>query len=94
MFNKIQKDNRVSFDVLYKSIQLKKSTSSLAKEILSLIELLFSSSITRLIESDVGAALRLSSGSAAQLNRAKSVVNHNKSDLLIGEMFEVVFYEF
>lgn len=60
-FNKIQKDNRVGFEVLYKTIQLKKATSSLATEILSLFELLFSSSITRLIESDVGAALRLSS---------------------------------
>ncbi len=46
-----------------------------------------------MIQSDVGVALRLSSGSPAQLNRAKSVVNQNKSDLLIGEMFEVVFYE-
>lgn len=41
----------------------------------------------------MGAALRLSSGSQVQLNRAKSVVNQNKSDLLIGEMFEVVFHE-
>lgn len=78
---------------MYKNIQIKKQTSSLAREILSLFELLFSSSITRLIQSDVGVALRLSSGSPAQLNRAKSVVNQNKSDLLIGEMFEVVFYE-
>ena len=61
MFNKIQKDNRVSFDILYKTIQLKKSTSQLAGEILAIFELLFSSSITRLVESDVGASLKLSS---------------------------------
>lgn len=33
-FNKLQKDNKVNFETIYKHIQHKKKTSNLAKEIL------------------------------------------------------------
>lgn len=92
-FNKLQKDNKAGFEVIYKSIQLKKSTSNLANEMLALFELLFSTSITRLLESDFGVALRLNEAPKSLLNKAKSVVNHNKSEALLGDMFEVVFKE-
>lgn len=60
---------------------------------LTLFELLFSTSITRLLESDFGVALRLNEAPKSLLNKAKSVVNHNKSEALLGDMFEVVFKE-
>lgn len=40
-----------------------------------MFELLFSSSITRLVESDFGATLKLATQLPAQLNKAKSVIN-------------------
>jgi hypothetical protein len=81
----------VSFDVLYPQLQLKVTKSEIAAKVLSMLEYLFASTVTRLIESDIGKSVSVSS---MMLSRAKSIINHNSSELLLGDIFQVIFAEF
>lgn len=69
---------------------------SLSKDVLELFEHLFLAVAGRIVEPDFGGALRLkSSGGAAapQLQKAKSVIDENASETLLGQAFEVIFRE-
>jgi len=69
---------------------------SLSKDVLELFEHLFLTVAGRIVEPDFGDDLKLkaSGGTAApQLQKAKSVIDENASETLLGQAFEVVFRE-
>lgn len=68
----------------------------MSKDILDLFEHLFLAVAGRIVEPDFGGALRLKSsggGAAPQLQKAKSVIDENASETLLGQAFEVIFRE-
>ena len=69
---------------------------SLSKDVLELFEHLFLAVASRIVEPDFSGAPGLkSSGGAAvpQLQKAKSVIDENASETLLGQAFEVIFRE-
>lgn len=72
-------------------------SQSVPKAVLELFEQLFLAVAGRIVEPDFGGALKLKStgsGALPQLQKAKSVVDENVSEKLLGQAFEVIFKEF
>jgi len=70
---------------------------SLSKSLLELFEQLFLAVAGRIVEPDFGDSMKLKAargaGQAPQLQKAKSVIDENVSEQLLGQAFEVIFKE-
>lgn len=68
-----------------------------SKDVVELFEQLFLAVAGRIVEPDFGGALKLKSPSGAagapSLQKAKSVIDENASEVLLGQAFEVIFRE-